>query len=119
MMACGHAANATTVVDGQRVPSCAICAGIDPGATMIAPPPDLTGRISRCTCGKEAPSDSRMLAFFEYRGPGSAVAADRCAVCHYAKVAHQPGHHDRICDTFTAHGPFDTDTHYCGHAGWD
>ena len=63
-MKCGHAANSTC--NGE--PSCAICAGLDPNAYIIDEnPPDLTGRIARCSCGKEKPS-SYDLPFFEYKG---------------------------------------------------
>lgn len=63
MMSCGHAANARNSA-GQ--PSCVICIGIDPGAEIPAPAPDLTGRMSRCSyCGREVPS-STDLAFFEH-----------------------------------------------------
>jgi len=47
MMKCGHAANA--VMDDGK-PVCAICYGLDPGAVIIDEnPPDLTGRMARCT----------------------------------------------------------------------
>ena len=64
MMRCGHAANA--VKDG--LPVCVICYGIVAGADEIdTNPPDLTGRVARCTsCGRTAPS-STALAFFEHR----------------------------------------------------
>ena len=66
MMECGHAANA---VNGAGEPSCAICALIRPGASVVAKtPPDLTGRTARCgcRCGSKQPSSPK-LAFFEHR----------------------------------------------------
>jgi hypothetical protein len=67
LMMCGHAANATHNGD----PACVICVGIDPGALVIdASPPDLTGRLAKCSyCGSERPS-STDLPFFEHRESG-------------------------------------------------
>lgn len=65
LMKCGHTANA--VSNGK--PCCAICFGIDEGATEIADTvPDLTGRKAKCFygCGKIADS-SYSLPFFEYK----------------------------------------------------
>jgi hypothetical protein len=66
MMACGHSANA---VDGEGRPVCVICAGLNAGAGVVAPEPDLCGRISRCAyCKKERTSgDREFMAFFEHR----------------------------------------------------
>ena len=65
LMKCNHVAQGTTQ-DGQ--PVCVICVGINPDATIIHPkPPELKGRISRCTyCGKEKASRYD-LPFFNYR----------------------------------------------------
>lgn len=73
MMGCGHAANAQ---DQGGKPVCAICYGIHSQATIVADPPDLTGRRARCSyfgsktpigiCNGEEPS-STSLAFFEYK----------------------------------------------------
>lgn len=97
MMACGHRANAIhRLPDGGAEPSCAICAGLTPGALIPVPDPDLTGRTARCgyygsvsrysggkPCQSERPSAQPGLAFFE----------------------HQPDQpHDR---------------YYCGCWGWD
>lgn len=52
MMKCGHAANSTTVIDGERVPACVICAMIpglgDAGLVVDDHPPDLSERRARC-----------------------------------------------------------------------
>lgn len=63
MMKCGHAANAH---DAEGNPSCAICIGLDAGATIIVETPILEGRVAKCRCGREKPSNTS-LAFFEYR----------------------------------------------------
>lgn len=68
LMQCGHAANA---IDVQGKPVCAICIGVDNGATLVADKqPSLEGRQARCCygCGNVVPS-SLGLAFFEHR-PG-------------------------------------------------
>ncbi len=128
MMSCGHAANAT---DGSGLPACAICVGIDAGATMVAAAPDLSGRQAICTCKRTVPS-SMDLAFFEYRGPGSRVAAETCK-CGYARCAHDPEQMARNvpnnrktvielgkCKGFEARGAYEFDAYYCGHChGWD
>ena len=63
MMKCGHAANAT--MNGK--PVCAICAGINPLATVVdEAPPSLEGRTAACSyCRKEVPSSTN-LPFFSY-----------------------------------------------------
>ncbi len=64
MMRCGHAANAT---DENGNPSCVICVGIVPGATVVDEPPDLTGRRAKCPdCDLFVDSETS-LAFFEHR----------------------------------------------------
>lgn len=64
MMKCGHAANA---VDRSGKPTCAICIGINEGATTVAPDPDLADRNAKCIyCSKTKPSSTK-LAFFEHR----------------------------------------------------
>ena len=131
-MACGHAANA---VDGHGNPSCAICAGT-PAARTEALTPDLTGRTARCGCGKEMPSSSPGLAFFEFRGPGSPQAIHSCKHCGYHDVAHEAAHMETLvhgrdgkrrptvvedgrCPGFEARGDWGTDSFYCGCRGWD
>ena len=129
MMGCGHAANATS--DGE--PSCVICAGIDPRATVVANAPSLAGRSARCSCGATRPS-STSLAFFEFRGEGSRTAREACAHCGYAQVAHtyggnfappSPSKNRNLCinfdppRVFEPRGGQEFDVFYCGHAGWD
>lgn len=73
MMRCGHAANATN--DGFRV--CVICYGIKPGADEIDnTPPDLTGRMAKCDCGRTVPS-SIDLPFFQYGSWSGKAPYDR------------------------------------------
>lgn len=82
MMACGHAANATSLVDGEYVPTCAICMTTQAADAQ----PDLTGRRmqcvywrgtgGRCTTGEPRPS-RQDAAFFEYR-PGHLVDLFYC-----------------------------------------
>ena len=111
ILACGCAPNARRLMpDGSSVPSCVVHDCIKP-----APTPDLAGREARCYCGTARPS-SFDLAFFESRGPGSAAASRICGHCGYYEVAHTKrdlGH------AFEPHGPFPSDTYYCGCRGWD
>lgn len=78
MMKCGHAANAVHVLsDGSKVPSCAICVGIVPGADEVDEnPPNFEGRMAKCSYrtgqdnkshapDKTVPSSSN-LAFFSH-----------------------------------------------------
>ncbi|MDX9863210.1 MAG: hypothetical protein RBT34_00240 [Anaerolineaceae bacterium] len=63
MMACGHAANAT---DDEGNPVCVLCIGLNSGARNIAPTPDLTSRMAKCTdCSQQAKS-TLSLAFFNH-----------------------------------------------------
>jgi hypothetical protein len=77
MMGCGHAANGSHLLpNGRREPACVICAGLDPGATVVVSKPSLEGRRAYCTyrVGRGnrphepggVPSDWG-LWFFEYR----------------------------------------------------
>ena len=68
MMKCGHAANASRMVDGEPQPVCVICFGINPEAATVAEePPSLEGRMSRCLdCGRTTPSNSN-LPFFRHQ----------------------------------------------------
>ena len=73
MMECGHAANATLSPNGT--PACAICAPNARATTIVATPPNLTGRTARCVyapsggprrkCQNERPSDTG-LPFFAH-----------------------------------------------------
>jgi hypothetical protein len=120
LMGCGHAPNAQKVhPDGTKTPSCAICAGIDPGANVLVEGPSLEGRTARCHCWTTRAS-STLLAFFEYRGPGSRVGEEMCARCNFYGVAHDvTGARNGVRHAFVPHGPFEHDTYYCGCDGWN
>lgn len=106
--------------------------------------PDLTDRQAVCAYanGKKpgrylrpgmhdpVSSDAKKLAFFEYRGPGSDFAKNRCTECTYNRNVHtdQPDHgeswagkHGRgVSDhAFVVRGPAEYDSYYCGCWGWD
>jgi hypothetical protein len=69
MMKCGHSANSVAIINqGVRIPSCAICAGMNPDALVIdEAPPNLEGREAVCAYdGTRVPS-SPNCAFFQYR----------------------------------------------------
>lgn len=109
LMKCGHTAQATTVIDGNRVPVCAICAGVDDGAiTVDDTPPSLEGRVSRCT----------------YYKPGRKCA---CGNDHCPPNSHTShgGRYPSVAPSSTAlpffhHQPEkDFDSHFCGCWGWD
>jgi hypothetical protein len=90
MMACGHQANSLmTKGDLVKVPACASC---DPPLNhTVVEEPDLSGRQARCAYGDtiRPSTDKNVLAFFEYRGPGSNDALNMCKHCAYAKNAHR------------------------------
>lgn len=122
MMKCGHVASGTTGLGGD--PVCLLDVGITPDALEVAGPPDLTGRMARCTCERDPVPSAPELAFFEYRGDGSPAALNHCATCAYYEVAHEGKrngvqHLQLVCDEFVAHGAYEFDSYYCGHAGWD
>ena len=109
---------------------------------MTATAEQLTGRTARCAygCGSTRPSDDpRGLAFFEYRGPGSKDATERCK-CGFFKCAHEVEYKQRIslpfelkspfgrrktvvedgkCQGFEPRGAAEFDSYYCGCRGWD
>ena len=67
LMKCGHTANARSADDK---PSCVICIGIHPGASIVDDaPPSLDGRIAKCSykrvCKSAQPSNLA-LAFFAH-----------------------------------------------------
>lgn len=116
MMECGCAANAR---NGDK-PVCAIH-----GSTVVTDKPSLEGRTASCYCHKTQASDWG-LAFFQYRGPGSPDARDKCAVCGFHEVAHRPinphtgrERNPRQAHDFVPHGPYEHDSFYCGCGGWD
>lgn len=84
MMACGHAANATS--NGK--PCCVICHG-DPKSRQVVTEPDLTGRVAKCSYGDKTTKSSTSLPFFEYLGEGSETAKQKCK-CGYRFNAHLP-----------------------------
>jgi hypothetical protein len=140
LMVCGHAANA---VDGNGNPSCAICCTSEIDDRMLS----LEGRMAKCSYShlrnnephpvSLRPSSDLGLAFFEYRGPGSAYAIGTCKHCHYNIVAHDPtashmarvegGGRTRYENFMREHGqhefepigPAEYDLYYCGCWGWD
>ena len=127
LMACGCVGSATHAQAHSGLeanhPSCAIHVGLHWGACKPALPPELAGREARCSCGKLRPS-SLNLAFFEYRGPDSPASKKHCAQCGYFEVAHVRAaegevRNDHVCLRFKPHGPYEYDSFYCGHGGWD
>lgn len=134
--------------DGNAIHSCVIC----PCSELAEAPPDLAGRRARCAyyggsthkneCGKcgascscETDSDLK-LPFFEFKGPGSKHAAEKCANCTYTKPGHFgenagrykvreglgkkiPTHCVNNGKEFVAAGPAEFDEFYCGCHGWD
>jgi len=82
-------------------------------------------RMARCSCGKIEPSNPATQFGFEYRGPGSRAAVENCGKCGYFECAHELAetgapHLTHLVDhLFTPHGPYEFDSFYCGHAGWD
>lgn len=87
---------------------------------------NLADRTAACQCGRTEPS-SKNLAFFEYRGEGSRVALERCAVCAYSVIAHERAKTDPTArhikhileHEFEPVGGLETDVFYCGCRGWD
>jgi hypothetical protein len=67
MMKCGHSANGfTELPGGERKPCCVICSGLTAGADEIdETPPNLEGRLAKCSCGAEVASNER-LPFFRH-----------------------------------------------------
>lgn len=91
LMTCGCRAQGTHTdrVHGE-VPCCVVHS-----CTEVKAEPDLAGRTARCSCGKTFASDAsdapwEYLPFFEFRGPGSPAATEKCKVCRYHEVAHEP-----------------------------
>ena len=104
-------------------------------------PPILAGRKARCAgfgkggsrhyecnytkqtgcsprqCRCELPSDPS-LPFFEYLGPGSRNAKERCKRCRYFKSVHTPTSWHK-CRSFEPIGDVGYDKFYCGCSGWD
>jgi hypothetical protein len=119
LMKCGHVANGR--LDGfNEKPVCVSCYGIVEGADEKDPnPPALSGRIATCAYGGADTPSSLALPFFEYRGEGSYAAEKLCRNCGYTKTAHHNKAIIMVCSQFEPHGPWSTDTYYCGCRGWD
>lgn len=116
LLSCGCRANG----EFEGKPTCAIHFGVVHNIHVVETP-NLAGRIARCDCGSEQPSNVE-LPFFEFRGVDSPSAKNNCGVCGgYAWVAHLTGkpHLWRQEHSFVAHGPYDHDIYYCGCRGWD
>lgn len=123
MMACGCVAQGK---DSHNQPVCISHIDSPKGHTVVSAP-DLTGRQAKCSCNEVRPS-SISLAFFKFQGEGSPDALEICKHCKYHFKAHQ---HDTTrvdprsmmelgkCTGFEPHGPWDFDSYYCGHMGWD
>jgi hypothetical protein len=88
--------------------------------------PNLEGRFANCGYpGHGKMPSSTDLAFFDYRGPGSAWATLHCK-CGYHLVAHKHNP-DRVSPDpikcrfggFVERGPAEFDSYYCGCRGWD
>lgn len=103
---------AAWVLDDENI--CKVCSTADL----------LKGRKAMCSPCKSLVDSSPMLAFFEYRGPGSKSATEGCGECGYHKVVHQPinpstGRPGITTHEFTPRGDVGTDLFYCGCRGWD
>lgn len=91
--------------------------------TAVALEAELVGRIAVCAECQNAKPSSFRLAFFTFRGEGSAFATRTCT-CGFMDVAHEakgrrvPGTRE-VCGTFTARGAASTDSFYCGCRGWN
>lgn len=95
----------------------------DLNACTPAKTPNLEGRFARCTKDCEIVPSNVNLAFFEYRGPDSPASKMHCAQCGYYESAHNPTdgrpRFQTVCLNFRPHGPYEFDSYYCGHGGWD
>jgi hypothetical protein len=96
MMMCGHAANGS----GANGPICVICAGTDPGATMIDTRPlNLDGREARC----------HYVRAGKYGASSGEARADRHG--YAASSTDLPFFESKPNQEF--------DEYYCGCWGWD
>jgi hypothetical protein len=124
MMSCGHLANAT---DENNKPCCAICIGLNKGATVVVVAPDLSSRKAQCGSCNSVVDSSINLTFFEYRGPGSQYSMEYC-ICGMHKAAHEYNENRVVkqsciqqgkCGGFVPRGPREFDSYYSGCFGWD
>jgi hypothetical protein len=127
LMKCGHTANA---IDADGNPVCAICIGINPGATKIdTKKPSLDGRTARCSsCGRTTPS-SYGLPFFEYQGYTPSCIRPNLLLqyTHLIRELQQTTFEpkrERLSEQMAAvrklirkYTP--VDTYYCGCRGWE
>lgn len=126
LMSCGciGAARHDNAHDGLEAghPSCLTHMDAKDACTP-ATAPNLEGRLAKCGSECELVPSRLDLAFFEYRGPGSPASKRHCAQCGYYESAHKPTdgcpRNQQVCLTFRPHGPYEFDTYYCGHSGWD
>lgn len=85
----------------------------------------LTGRVARCSCGREEPSDADLFAL-EFQGAGG-ESERHCAECGYYEVAHGEVVYGGVLrphpiagtHEFRPRAPLSFDTYYCGCRGWD
>lgn len=118
MMLCGHAANS---IDGNGDPSCAICACLGLAGNRPIVTPSLEGRKAKCFEGCLRRDSNTELAFFEYLGPDSPAAINRCKHCGFYEEAHTKEKPPMECRShkFEPHGAYEFDSYYCGCRGWD
>jgi hypothetical protein len=107
MMKCGHAANATTIINGISIPCCVICAAIAPGAYEVQDSvPDLQGRMASCS----------------YKG-SCRERHGRYRDTIYGTFDETTGHAFAPSSTdlpFFEHSPKEQfDLYFCGCLGWD
>ena len=87
LMQCGCVSQGT---NGKGEPVCVIHHGFIPEAFIVQnEKPSLEGRKAKCTSCHKEPVDSLYgLPFFEYKGPGSWTAINRCNYCGWFKDQH-------------------------------
>jgi len=101
MMKCGHAANAH---DRHGKPVCAICIGIDPGATVVdSHPPGMEGRKARC----------------HYYGRGRVPYKNECDICKQGQPCQCERPSSPKLAFFESRPGEPYDKFYCGCRGWD
>lgn len=103
MMGCGHSANGKTKFGDEWAPACVICVGLDPGATVVAEPIDLAGRMARCSYHGRVPNGRN-------HGSNRCKRGEEC-------LCEEPSSSELA---FFAHRPAkEFDEFYCGCWGWD
>lgn len=111
MMACGHAASGLQGRHPDTRPACVVCAmSGDPNATVIADPPDLTGRTARCVYYGTVSSGR------SHEGP--CTRGQPCDCERPSTEGINPDGPARLA--FYEHKPdLPHDRYYCGCWGWD